>query len=390
MNPFLRSSNVRLIATLLAILLSLPLAWRGFTGIYLRLSPFIMLNSVLAMKMLAWLTIPAIIILIVSFLKKRWFCRYLCPVGWFCDKAASQSSLKKNFSRVPDFKIWLLWISIGAAISGFPILILLDPLAIFSGFFRLFSTGFSPPALLLAAGLPLLIVSNLLYPFLWCNKLCPLGGLQDVLSTFRKRFSLKFQPEKTATESPLNRRLFIAVSSGLLAGLVSAATGGTRKQAFLRPPGSVSENMFNYLCIRCGSCINACPSKILFSNAGSNQPLTWMTPEIDFSNYGYCQEDCNLCSTVCPSGAISYFNERSKRDLKIGYARIDHENCLLAEPSECNRCLEACSYQAINFQTFETFWHEMPVADTIKCTGCGTCAAICPPLAIKIIPLEIT
>jgi ferredoxin-type protein NapF len=388
MKPFLRSSGIRSVAMLLAVLLSLPMAWREFTGVYLKLSPFIMLNSALALKSLAWLSIPAIIILIVSYIKKRWFCRYACPVGWFCDNAARQSPRRKNYSRIPDFKIWLLWISLGLAISGYPVLILLDPLAIFSGFFRLFSADFPVAAIPLVIGLPLLIFSNLVFPFLWCNKICPLGGLQDELSTIRKRFSINKLSDKTVPGRPLNRRIFIAATAGVTAGLVSAASGITRKQAFLRPPGSVPENMFNFLCIRCGSCIKACPTGIIVSNTGGRHPAAWMTPEVSFLNNGYCPDYCSLCSSVCPSGAISYFTKKNKNLLKIGYALVDHGNCLLAGQSECNRCMESCSYQAINFLPSETYWHEMPVADNEKCTGCGACAAICPPLAITIIPLE--
>lgn len=144
MNYRIRASHIRVLSTITAVLLALPFQWKGLTGIYSWFSPFIMLNSVFVLRSLSWLNLIGIAVLILSFFKKRWFCRYLCPVGWGCD-SVSKLSWRKNFSlnKFPDVGRWLALISLAAAFMGIPIFILLDPMAIFNGFFSVFSENIS-------------------------------------------------------------------------------------------------------------------------------------------------------------------------------------------------------------------------------------------------------
>jgi Fe-S-cluster-containing hydrogenase component 2 len=109
--------------------------------------------------------------------------------------------------------------------------------------------------------------------------------------------------------------------------------------------------------------------------------MGWMVPEIDFNN-GYCLEGCNLCSQVCPSGAITLFGKDAKAQLKIGLAEVLPENCLLTEHKECDRCKSACSYEAITIEAVRDFT-ALPVINTDRCVGCGACFVICPPVTIK-------
>jgi ferredoxin len=111
-----------------------------------------------------------------------------------------------------------------------------------------------------------------------------------------------------------------------------------------------------------------------------------MTPEVTFQSNGYCLEDCNLCSRVCPSGAITLFDINAKSQLKMGIALIHPEKCLLTEFSECDRCKAACSYEAMDIVSYGMAGPMIPVVDTEKCIGCGACAAICPPQTIDTIP----
>jgi formate hydrogenlyase subunit 6/NADH:ubiquinone oxidoreductase subunit I len=112
-----------------------------------------------------------------------------------------------------------------------------------------------------------------------------------------------------------------------------------------------------------------------------------MTPEISFKE-GYCLETCNLCSRVCPTGAITLFSVKAKSQLFIGTAKIHLDNCLLLNNKECVRCKESCKYEAIKFVAEENIFKVVPVADITKCVGCGACSVICPVSCIEIYPFH--
>jgi ferredoxin len=116
---------------------------------------------------------------------------------------------------------------------------------------------------------------------------------------------------------------------------------------------------------------------------GTGNILSWMTPEVIFST-GYCLETCNLCSTVCPTGAITLFDIRAKEGLVMGTAVINLENCLLFNNTECVKCRESCKYDAIVFTAHGNILNMAPVINNEKCTGCGACKVICPQSCIEI------
>lgn len=392
MRNLMTGSGIRFISTLLAVALALPLSWGSLTGLYTWLSPFIMLNSVFTLKSMVWLNTLGFAVLLISFFQRRWFCRYLCPVGWGCDKV-SGINRRKSFSlrQVPDFGGWLALISLTAALAGMPVLILLDPMSIFNGFFSAFSGTFSIKALLLLSGLPVLLAIHLLLPGIWCKRICPLGGLQDEVSNLRNlagRLIPKSGLSDNSRDYNAGRRYFIASGIGVISGLAISGISFSAPENYFRPPGSVHEDLFNTLCIRCGNCIKSCPTDIIIHQTRLNYPAGLMTPEVTFANHGYCLEDCNLCSRVCPSGAITLFDIRAKSRLKMGTAIIDPENCLLTRFEECDGCHAICGYKAIDFVRLDSTIQMIPVANADKCTGCGACAAICPTETIEMIPPE--
>jgi hypothetical protein len=93
-------------------------------------------NSVLALKSFVVLNTAALAVLVTAFVKKRFFCIYLCPVGYSCDTVSRISPFKSNnLKKIPDISRWIALGSIASAAAGLPLFILLDPLAIFHGFF---------------------------------------------------------------------------------------------------------------------------------------------------------------------------------------------------------------------------------------------------------------
>lgn len=131
-----KASQVRLIAALMAALFALLPVWKKLTGLFTWFSPFIMLNSLFVLKSFVLLNLLGIVVLVISFFRKRWFCCYLCPTGFLCDLASGVNKKKRlKISAVPPFGKWIAVISLASAIAGLPLFILLDPMAIFNGFF---------------------------------------------------------------------------------------------------------------------------------------------------------------------------------------------------------------------------------------------------------------
>lgn len=384
---FIRTDFRRLLV-LPSILFALPLGWGVFTGISIWFSPFVLLNSVLVLKSLVWLNSLAVIPLILMFLRKRWFCRYMCPLGWGCDRITSRRKGRGlSIKRIPPVGKWLALSSLFAALVGIPLFMLFDPMAIFNSFFVVFSKELTIPILLTFLGLPLVLAINIPFPGIWCSKLCPLGGLQDEIATIIQLTRLEHIKEKRARDMVSGgRRLFLASGAGFFAGLLLPSVLKPARRSYLKPPGSLPADSFNTLCLRCGNCIKSCPTGILRHHMDPGEVLSWMVPEINFVD-AYCLENCNTCGQVCPSGAISLFDKEAKNQLFIGFAEIATENCLLSQNKECDRCKAACSYDAITMEAGDGGAFQMlPMVSRDLCVGCGACKVICPPEVIRIVP----
>lgn len=388
LSEIFNKSRIRILSAFLAVLLALPLSWGALTGIYIWLSPFVMLNSVFVLKSLVWLNSLAFIVLVITIFRKRWFCRILCPVGLGCDYVSSKS-LNKKFSlkKVPPIGKWLALSSLVAALFGLPLFILLDPLSIFNGFFVIFSKEMTVISIISFLGLPLLLLIHLFFPNIWCAKLCPLGGLQDEVFLLKRLF-VKITENKSNAVSPSKngRRIFLATGAGLIAGLVVPRFLRAERKSYFRPPASLPQSLFNVLCLRCGSCIKACPTKILKHRQDANDPTSWMVPEMTFRN-GYCIETCNQCGVVCPSGSITLFSVDAKKEIPIGLAEVELSDCLLIKNKECDKCKSVCAYDAVSYQKLEDTLLTKPIIDGKKCVGCGACAVVCPEATIRMIPL---
>ncbi|HCU20813.1 MAG: hypothetical protein A2X05_06590 [Bacteroidetes bacterium GWE2_41_25] len=386
MKNIVRILNLRTLSFMVAVILALPLSLKGWTGIYLWLSPFIMLNSVFALKSLVFLNSLGLIILLFVLFRKRWFCNNLCPVGWSCDKVSGLSRKTYSYRQVPDFGKWLAITSLVASLVGIPLFVIFDPLAIFNGFFTIFSGGFTPVKILFYDFFPGLLLMHLFLPGIWCEKICPLGGLQlavdDVRSGVRK-LTVRDEPGRSVPDS--GRRYFVMAGAGLLAGFMVPRILRSEGETIIRPPASAGPDLFNLLCCRCGSCSRTCPTNIIKPVTDTAYPLAWMTPELIFVD-GYCLESCNLCSTVCPTGAISLFSVEAKAELFIGKAEIELKNCLLLNNKECIKCKESCKFEAIDFVASGNILNTVPVINFKRCVGCGACAVVCPQDCILITP----
>ena len=214
-----------------------------------------------------------------------------------------------------------------------------------------------------------------------CIEVCPEGAI-----SYKMNFRLG--SEKT----DVSRRRFIwSTATGLLTlGLVKTSFPDKVSQGnVVRPPGALPENEFLDRCVRCQECVKICSTtgKALqpaFLESGWEG--IW-TPIVN-ARHGYCEYNCNLCGQVCPSGAIHPLELEAKQTLKMGLAHFDRNRCIPWYKNEdCLVCEEHCPLpdKAIKFDVREVKAQDgtmrvvkFPYVDESLCIGCGICVTKCP------------
>ncbi len=155
----------------------------------------------------------------------------------------------------------------------------------------------------------------------------------------------------------------------------------------IRPPGAMPESEFLQKCIRCGECMRICPGNALHPALFQSGMEGLWTP-IVIPRLGYCVYDCALCGTVCPTGAIEELSVPAKKITCIGTAYFDRNRCIpFDELQDCSVCEEACpvSPKAIKLVPTEVVddqgHHKVikqPYMVEEECIGCGICETKCP------------
>lgn len=228
------------------------------------------------------------------------------------------------------------------------------------------------------------------------------------------RFTFKRRPKRTeaaaavtepATTGNMSRRAVLtslAVGVAVPAVVKAARLGGSRvpEATLLRPPGSACEKEFLDLCIRCGECIKVCPTNALHPSGLGAGIDGFFAPRL-LMRTGYCEVNCTLCGQVCPTHAIPNLAMEAKTKVVIGRAVFDRERCLpWATNEECICCEEHCPIsdkaihydvvRATNAQGKEVVL-QRPYVIADRCIGCGICENKCPiegAAAIKVVRLD--
>ncbi len=395
-----RGRRLRLYAQLpclaAAIVLLWPLpVWKEAARFVVQMSPFVAICSTVALKATGLGVLIGWSFGLIAIAKPRWFCRYACPVGLLLEGAAHMGLRKTSWwTRLPQIGQYVALLTLIGAVVGYPLLLWLDPLAIFSSCFAIRAAGNALSGFLAGLLLGLLILLSFTSGSVWCARLCPLGATLDLLasakSAFRKIRNLRFREAASeaanAMRGPLKRRAFILGAAGIGLGLWAKQLGAMRREtAPLRPPGALTESQFAGVCVRCGNCLRTCPSKILYPDTGEAGLAGFLAPVARFHK-NYCLEDCVACTRVCPSGAIRSLDLPEKQKYIIGEALVDGSICLLAlGKKDCDACARACPYDAIRIYWDEQQYIAYPVVDLAKCNGCGACELSCPVRGTKAI-----
>jgi ferredoxin-type protein NapF len=263
----------------------------------------------------------------------------------------------------------------------------------FSAPFSLVSDVSDRSAWWCASGMITVLVLSLIWPGIWCVRLCPLGAVQDVLYAPKKilRSWKRRSGEATQQERSwqVTRRVALGTALGALGvGAANFVKGQTRRR--LRPPGAREESQFAGLCVRCGNCARACPAKIIRPDLDIQNITGLLTPFVQFDD-DYCREDCTRCTEVCPSGALATVTADQKMTTIIGRPHVDMDLCLLGDDRECSLCRSRCPFEAITYVFSEIEYTLTPHIDTMRCPGCGACEVACPTTpdkAIVVVPLS--
>lgn len=286
------------------------------------------------------------VLLLLEVVNRRFWCRYLCPLGAMLSLAGRASRFGRRVVGCEATDICK-----GACVFG---AIGEDPANTRSGECAL---------------------------CLRCKPVCPHGAVS-------------FGWCRAGTERvSIGRRAFAA---SVIAGLVYGVLPGGRSLAkpgrsqVLRPPGALPEDRFLAACTRCGACVGACLT-------GGLQPallecgLEGIWTPVLVGRLGGCEAECNLCGKVCNTQAIGYLPLEEKKKVKMGKAVIDRDLCLAwKEERVCYICDEVCPVSAIGFVREKNSAFDKPVVLPDKCTGCGLCEWKCPvePPAIYSTPIS--
>jgi len=209
-----------------------------------------------------------------------------------------------------------------------------------------------------------------------------------------KALSFGFKRSLRSNKGPdMGRR---AVLGGVVAGvslpLLARLDGQIHRVSdprLIRPPGSLEERDFLELCQRCGLCMKACPTNVINPTLGEAGMAGLWTPHL-IMTLGYCEYTCTLCGSVCPTGAIAEVSarEKIKRPIRIGSAYVDRGRCLPWSGNvPCIVCEEHCptSPKAIYLHDDvvagpdgKKLKVKLPFVDLKRCVGCGICENKCP------------
>lgn len=213
-----------------------------------------------------------------------------------------------------------------------------------------------------------------------CDDLCPQRAVSS--GFFKER----------ANSIDLNRRqVIISMTAGVLTVPLIKANPFSKEEfinpRLIRPPGALEEREFLKRCVRCGECMKVCITNGLQPALLDGGIEALWTPVL-VPKLGYCEYRCTLCGQVCPTGAIKRLTPEEKAKTKIGLAMIDKGRCLpWAHATPCIVCEEVCPTpkKAIWFEKVSVKNRDgrvvelqQPHVDLQLCIGCGICEAKCP------------
>ena len=202
------------------------------------------------------------------------------------------------------------------------------------------------------------------------------------------KYELRYKKQAIQTENrPTDntRRTFLLTSGAIIA---TAAMAKSKKiisnndpinvRKPIMPPGAGSLEHFNAHCTGCQLCITKCPMQVL-KPAALQYGISGITqPHLAFSTEVFCTYDCNICTTVCPTSALTKLPIDEKKLAQIGVADFRKDKCIVfTDDKDCGACSEHCPTQAVHMIDYKDGL-TIPEVTKDLCIGCGACESICP------------
>ena len=203
---------------------------------------------------------------------------------------------------------------------------------------------------------------------------------------------------KKEQNTDIERRRIIAGSVLLLLGLSDSSSGQNvnapkpTKASTVRenrkfpvcPPGSVGIENFTKKCTACSLCISVCPNNVLIPSFKEYGIIGIMQPRLDYHK-SFCTYECIKCLEICPTGALMPLVLEAKKLTQLGKAVFIKDNCIVkTEKTACGACSESCPTKAVHMIPFEGKLVIPETKDEI-CIGCGHCEFACPTTPYKAI-----
>ena len=149
--------------------------------------------------------------------------------------------------------------------------------------------------------------------------------------------------EDASAVGGVSRRGFVLGSAGGAAMLALGLVKFAPETALCRPPGGQDEDRLLGMCVRCGKCMEVCPTGVIAPAHIEDGIVGVRTPRLDFSRSkaqlgslaGWC-DHCNeenggtpRCAQVCPTGALTPPEGSTFDSMRLGTAVINRDWCLV-------------------------------------------------------------
>ena len=182
-----------------------------------------------------------------------------------------------------------------------------------------------------------------------------------------------------------------------MVALAGATTRFSVAGDYVRPPGTVAEESFFRRCIKCGICVEVCPTRALDFVGLTLDVKNIGTPKLNV-RHGGCmawRKECLKCADVCPTQAIK--RPATIKDVRMGSIHIRERECI-----NCLLCFRECPIEGallfpnphgapfrktrdIPSALSDRNSPVKPCVDNSLCIGCGLCAWVCPPRCMDVL-----
>ena len=167
-----------------------------------------------------------------------------------------------------------------------------------------------------------------------------------------------------------------------------ASTVPENKKYPVTPPGSYGLMQYNDRCTACHLCVSACPTNVLQPAWLEYGLVGLWQPRMDYHS-NFCNYDCQVCTDICPSGALLPMLIEDKKLKQLGKAKFILENCIVeTENTDCGACSEHCPTKAVDMVPVAGKDLFIPEVTDSLCIGCGACEYACPTIPYKAIYVE--